>query len=265
MPPALVTRSLAIFAIVVLALTAAGQLHAGSQVAFGEGEESQLDRKNVAGEFDYYALVLSWSPTHCASLEGDDDELQCRSRDGRRYAFVLHGLWPQYARGYPESCRLRRKPYVPEELIQSMLDVMPSRGLIIHEYRKHGSCSGLNPFAYYALSRRLYETITIPEPYRNPFETVFVSPEVLKQEFARANPGLTPEMIAVSCTGRDNRLHAIRVCFSKSGEPIACGENEAQRPLCSAREITLPPVRSRKDPHAGKPAGSLGSPLPGPR
>src|SRR5689334_13733545 len=62
---------------------------------------------SVAGQFDYYALVMSWSPTHCSTPEGEDDAQQCSRRDGRRYAFVLHGLWPQYDRGYPESCRTR--------------------------------------------------------------------------------------------------------------------------------------------------------------
>src|SRR5689334_10471418 len=33
------------------------------------------------GDFDYYVLVLSWSPTHCSSQSGHghDDDMQCRS------------------------------------------------------------------------------------------------------------------------------------------------------------------------------------------
>ena len=51
-----------------------------------------------------------------------------------------------------------------------MLDIMPSRKLVIHEYRLHGTCSGLHPAPYYALARRLFTRIRIPERYQNPFE-----------------------------------------------------------------------------------------------
>ena len=32
---------------------------------------------------------------------------------GRPYAFVLHGLWPQYERGWPQDCRSSDRGYVP--------------------------------------------------------------------------------------------------------------------------------------------------------
>ncbi|MGI9404557.1 MAG: hypothetical protein ACR2OF_08650, partial [Hyphomicrobium sp.] len=53
-------------------------------------------QKHVAGEFDYYALVLSWSPTECLTSTRGRSDAQCARRDGKRYGFVLHGLWPQY-------------------------------------------------------------------------------------------------------------------------------------------------------------------------
>lgn len=66
----------------------------------------------VAGVFDYYVLSLSWSPTFCLTHQNDS---QC---SGKGYGFVLHGLWPQYARGgWPQSferdaldrCRARER------------------------------------------------------------------------------------------------------------------------------------------------------------
>lgn len=209
--------------------------------------------RHVAGRFDYYALVLSWSPTHCASEEGRrrDSELQCNRRDGRRYNFVLHGLWPQYERGFPGDCATRERPFVPERLIDSMMDIMPARGLVIHEYRKHGTCSGLTPTEYYDLARSLFKGIRIPERYVNPFDVQFVAPEQLMREFAAANPGLEPDMMAVSCGGPGNRLRELRVCFNKAGKLRACGGNENQRRLCSARQMYVPPVRSSwKSPNA---------------
>lgn len=216
--------------------------YGASPKSYGDSDRG----RNMPGEFDYYALVLSWSPTHCAEPEGQDDEMQCARRDGRRYSFVLHGLWPQYERGYPESCRTRRRPFVPQPVIDGMLDIMPSTGLIIHEYKKHGTCSGFDPQGYFEMSRRLFRKIRIPESYINPYESQFVSPEDLEEEFLDANPGLEEDMISVSCGGAGNRLREVRICFTKEGSLRACGPNEAQRKLCSAQRMFVPPVRSQK-------------------
>lgn len=205
---------------------------------------SQERTPNVAGDFDYYALVMSWSPTYCATADRPDSQ-QCERRDGRRFSFVLHGLWPQYERGYPENCRLRRRPFVPEETIDSMLDIMPSRGLIIHEYRKHGTCSGLDAISYYRLSRQLFQRIRIPDKYRNPMELQFTTADDVRRDFLRANPDLPADSIAVSCArGNRARLREVRICFNRNGQPKSCGSNENARRLCSASEVFVPPVRS---------------------
>jgi ribonuclease T2 len=197
---------------------------------------------SAPGAFDYYSLVLSWSPTHCETPEGRDDEAQCARRDGRRYAFILHGLWPQYERGYPEDCPARTT-WVPQPVIDGMLDIMPSKGLIIHEYRKHGTCSGLSPEAYYRMARRLYEGLKIPDRFRSPTAAQFLDPDEVIDAFVAANPQLRPEMMAIVCGGPGSRLRDIRVCFSKNGAPRACGVNEDQDRLCRSTRLNVPPVR----------------------
>lgn len=203
-------------------------------------------RRNTAGDFDYYALVLSWSPTHCASDAGADDGMQCNRQDGKRYSFIVHGLWPQYQRGYPENCMRTGSSFIPEQVIDRVFDVMPSKKLIIHEYRKHGTCSGLAPFAYFEFIRKEFAEIKIPERFVNPFESQFVAPGDLVSEFVGKNPALKPEMIAVSCGGAGNRLKEIRICLSKTGEPIACGSNENSKRLCQASKMFVPPARSSR-------------------
>lgn len=223
---------------------------------------------HTAGEFDYYSLVLSWSPTHCSESDGRDDELQCNRRDGRRYAFVLHGLWPQYERGFPESCPVRGRAFVPEPTIDRMLDIMPSRGLIIHEYRKHGTCSGLTANEYFDLAHKLFRTIEIPDRFKNPYESQFVSPREAEQLFLEENDELGSDMIAVSCRGSGNRLREIRICFSKDGKPRTCGRNEDQRDLCRADRMFVPPVRSTKfepDTSDARRKAMPSNPLPAPR
>jgi ribonuclease T2 len=230
---------------VLSALSLAQQRLGGAWWGDGKGDG---DGHNVAGQFDYYALALSWSPTHCSTPEGEDDTLQCSRRDGRRYAFVLHGLWPQYERGYPESCRIGQRPFVPQSVIDGMLDIMPSKGLIIHQYRKHGTCSGLAPDAYFKLARRLFDSVRIPDRYANPFEPQFLSPDNLVDDLVAANPGLKPDMVAVSCGGPGSRLEEVRICLTREGAFRSCGANEDEHRLCRSDRIQVPPVRSTKRP-----------------
>ncbi len=221
----------------------------GERVAYSDKSKQRQGYKrrkerNVAGEFDYYALVLSWSPTFCATRDRKRPDRQCNIKKGRGYAFVLHGLWPQYNRGFPDTCWTRQKPFVPRRTIDSMLDIMPSPGLVIHEFKKHGTCTGLSPEGYYDLSRKLYNTIKIPQRYKQPLQQQMVSPEQLKKEFIAVNPGLRTNMMAVSCRGSGNRLREVRFCFSRDGALQACGRNESQKRLCSAQRMFVPPVRT---------------------
>src|SRR5690554_6629487 len=72
--------------------------------AAAEAQRQTYDNRNTyrsldkPGEFDYYALVLSWSPTYCADRASNRYERQCDHNAPRPYAFVLHGLWPQHKR-----------------------------------------------------------------------------------------------------------------------------------------------------------------------
>jgi ribonuclease T2 len=219
---------------------------------------------NQAGRFDYYALVLSWSPTYCASRERNDDDPQCDRRDGRRFAFVLHGLWPQHERGWPQDCPTRERPFVPRATIDQMLDIMPSPKLVIHEYRKHGTCSGLAPNAYFDFARKAFTNVKIPQRYVRPNQAFFVTPGELKQEFVAANAQLKPDMMAISCGGPGGRLREVRICMSREGQFRSCGRNEDQDRLCRQGRMYVPPVRGTAD---GERDGGRQppSPLPGPQ
>src|SRR5689334_7347405 len=90
---------------------------------------AQDRRQNRPGQFDFYVLALSWSPSFCeASAErGRAPKEQC---GGRPYSFVVHGLWPQYEhRGFPEFCQ-NPAPRLDRNIVSSMLDLMPAPRLI---------------------------------------------------------------------------------------------------------------------------------------
>ena len=135
------------------------------------------------GQFDYYLLSLSWSPSYCAGLTRDGYDPQCHRRDGKRYSFVLHGLWPQFERGWPQDCPTADRGFVPRPTADRMLDIMPSDKLVFHEYRKHGTCSGLSVDGYFDLARKLYGKVTVPSRYQDLNDPRFaISPTEMTRE-----------------------------------------------------------------------------------
>ena len=253
------TRSLTAAALLMLLLPAVDALAQRSQPygGFDRGRQQSGRPKVITqpGDFAYYLLSLSWSPSYCAGLQRDGYDPQCHRRDGKRYSFVLHGLWPQFERGWPQDCPSADKGFVPRPIANQMLDIMPSDKLVFHEYRKHGVCSGLGVEGYFDLARRAYQQVRIPERFQQVTdERLFVSPTELRQAFLDANPGLRPDALAVVCGGPGNRLQEVRICLDKEAKFRACGRNEDQRKLCSAPSMYVPPVRPEAP--AGVGAGS---------
>lgn len=188
------------------------------------------------GAFDFYVLSLSWSPSYCATRDRPDG-LQCGGP--RPFAFVVHGLWPQYEKGYPQDCD-RSAPRLPQRQIDGMLDLMPSPGLVIHEWRKHGTCSGLSATAYFDLVRSARAKVQIPPSYVNPTDYRMVSPAEVETAFIAANPGLEANMLSVDCD--KTRLREVRICLSKSLTFRPCPEVDAKS--CPAgRRLAVPPLR----------------------
>jgi len=218
--------------------------------------------RDPAGTFDYYLLSLSWSPTYCAG-RGRQPDPQCGPR-GRPFAFVLHGLWPQFERGWPQDCPSPDRGFVPRSIAERMGDIMPNERLVFHAYRKHGTCSGLGVEGYFALARRLYQKVKVPQRFAAPTHEPFtIAPGELVDAFLAANPGLKADMIAVVCAGPGNRLREVRICFDRGGNFRACGPNEKQSKLCSAGHMYVPPVRPLWGSSTPSEEGSLT--LPGPR
>jgi ribonuclease T2 len=199
-----------------------------------------LAKQPRAGAFDYFVLALSWSPSYCASSAGQNDTSQCSP--GRRFAFVVHGLWPQYDQGWPQNCATEES-WVSQYEIDLMMPVMPSKKLIIHEWKKHGSCAGVSQKDYFRATRLLFEKVKIPARYLSPTADVVTTPEQLVTDFVKTNKGLTADMLSVQCGNSKDRarLSELRVCLDKRGNFGACGGNEARS--CQAKQLVMPQVR----------------------
>jgi ribonuclease T2 len=204
---------------------------------FGGGAAAQDRRQNEPGQFDFYVLSLSWSPSFCeASGErGTPPQQQCGARP---YSFVVHGLWPQYDKGFPEFCQYPA-PRLDRNIMTSMLDLMPAPRLIYHEWDKHGTCSGLNQRAYFETIRKARAQVKIPEAYLDPKQILTVTPDEVEEAFVEANAGLTRDAIAVTCGGR--RLDEVRICIGKDLRFRPCPEIDSR--ACRRDKVVMPPVR----------------------
>lgn len=189
-----------------------------------------------AGAFDYYVLSLSWSPTWCA-LEGDARQSpQCDPQ--KDFGWVLHGLWPQYERGWPSYCQTpHRNPSRAQTA--KMADIMGTSGLAWHQWKKHGTCSGLSAEAYFSLARRAYETVERPGVFRKLTSPVRLPAGVIEEAFVKANGALDPEEITITC--KSGRIQEARICLTRGLEPRACG-SDVQRD-CTLTKALFDPVR----------------------
>jgi ribonuclease T2 len=204
------------------------------------GTASAQDRRqNTPGEFDYYVLSLSWSPSFCeaAPARGTEGRAQAQC-GGRPFSFVVHGLWPQYEHGFPEYCE-RPSPRLERSIMTSMLDVMPAPGLIFNEWDKHGTCSGLGARAYFETVRKARAAVKIPEEFLQLSEPKTLAPDQIENAFIKVNPGLSNADMAVTCNR--TRLSEVRICLSKDLQFRAC--EEIERRGCRRDQVTMPPMR----------------------
>jgi ribonuclease T2 len=99
--------------------------------------------------FDFYLLALTSHPAFCADGHGRKPE--CRT--GASIPLSIHGLWPERleAGRYPRDCpgpELDLDPGFQQELSRLMPGM--SDGLHQHEWRRHGTCTGLGDDEYFA-------------------------------------------------------------------------------------------------------------------
>jgi ribonuclease T2 len=200
---------------------------------------AQDGRQNAPGEFDYYVLSLSWSPSFCEAAaergNGGRSQAQC---GGRPFSFVVHGLWPQYEHGFPSNCQ-RPSPRLDHRIMTSMLDLMPAPGLIYNEWDKHGTCAGLGARAYFETIRKAYAAVKIPAEFSQLADPKTIAPAEIEDAFIKVNPGLSNSAIAVTCNR--TRLSEVRICLTKDLQFRSC--EEIDRRGCRRDQVVMPPMR----------------------
>jgi ribonuclease T2 len=180
---------------------------------------------SASQSFDYYLLNLSWSPEYC---HGHPSDIEC----ARHSTFVLHGLWPQNADGsYPQHCSNAPGPSNPSKYS----DIYPDPGLLQHEWKTHGTCSGLSPDAFFTVARQAFQSVTVPPTLVNLNHQISLPPAQILSLVSRSNPTLTSQNLALSCG--NNYLTAVEVCLDKTLRPTPCGPIRS----CRANSVKIPP------------------------
>ena len=190
-----------------------------------EGMEPARGNAQAMGSgFDYYLLNLSWSPEFCYS---HPSAAECAAHD----TFVLHGLWPENNDGaYPENCSSRPGPADPGQY----KDLYPDQGLLEHEWRTHGTCSGLSADAFFATVRTAYQSVKIPPTLANLNAQTAMAPDDILELFTQSNPKIPRASLALSCG--HNYLTAVEVCLDKALHPVPCNGVRS----CRASVVRIP-------------------------
>lgn len=177
------------------------------------------------GQFDYYLLNLSWAPEFCHNVEvlPANEHTAARRANaadecGTPHGFVLHGLWPQNTNGtWPANCSSRPGP----SNYAQYLDMTPSLTLLMHEWSKHGTCTTLQPDAFFQTARKAYQALKIPPALQHVDRALTLRPDDILGQFYRSNPAYPQGSILLSC-GR-NYLTAIEACLDRNTlRPVAC-------------------------------------------
>ena len=189
-----------------------------------------------AGDFDYYVLSLSWSPTWCA-LTGDARRSpQCE--DDADFGWVLHGLWPQYDSGWPSYYRTsERNPSRADTAAEA--DLFGTSGNAWHQWNKHGRCTGLSAPEYYRLAREAYDRVQRPEVFRKITAPIRLPALVVEEAFLEENEALTADQITVTC--KAGRLQEVRVCMTRDLGFRRCGPDVIRD--CRMDDALMAPIR----------------------
>jgi ribonuclease T2 len=62
---------------------------------------------------------------------------------------------------------------------------------------------------------------------------------VVEEAFVKANPGLEPDMITVTCNS--GYIEEVRICLSRDLDPVPCGRDVIRD--CAASDAVFDPIR----------------------
>ena len=165
-----------------------------------------------------YTLALSWSPEFCKPRKRQPRHArQCGGKAGL-FGLVVHGLWPESGRSWPQWCAAQRQP-LPREVAANMC-VSPSAALVARQWAKHGACMARRPATYFKVTRILWSGLRLPDLDRVSREDGLTA-GTIRTRFADANPGWPRMAVGVQLNAR-GWLEELQLCYDKRFMPTRC-------------------------------------------
>lgn len=210
-------------------LAQAFQCRIPTEIPPAPAESGQPLRVPVTG----YTLALSWSPEFCRGKESDlRQRLQCSGAMGR-FGFVVHGLWPEGAKAFPQYCRKVPPPSLA--VVRAQLCRTPTVDLIAHEWAKHGSCMAGDAAGYFKVSNILADSIRYPAMERLSRDPALTAGK-LRAALAAANPGRPAQSFGL-LVSRSGWLREVIVCMNRRFRPIRCPSRQYGPPEGAALKV----------------------------
>ena len=187
--------------------------------------------------FDFYVMSLSWSPGFCDAGGEDKSPAQCAAGSGE--GFVVHGLWPDNRMSAdPEDCDPNANASSAD--LAGARGLYPTDSLAAYEYRKHGTCTGLNPADYFAVVRYVRDQLKIPDMLKAPRQAQRFSPDAIEQAFIAANANLHADNMAVTCARGE--LIDVRICLTRDLKAFSTCPKVSGH-TCQRAALTVSPLR----------------------
>ena len=165
-----------------------------------------------------YTVALSWSPEFCRTRGGDRSHArQCSGRTGR-FGLIVHGLWPDGGRSWPQWCAPRVA--LTGIALRRNLCVTPSARLIARQWAKHGACMTRDPARYLAMTRIVARRLGYPDLDRLSRQEPLTAGDI-REALAAANRGLEPAHVGVVLNER-GWLREVRICLNRRFRPGPC-------------------------------------------
>eukprot|EP00882_Tetradesmus_deserticola_P005671 GHRQ01005971.1.p1 GENE.GHRQ01005971.1~~GHRQ01005971.1.p1 ORF type:complete len:293 (+),score=53.38 GHRQ01005971.1:302-1180(+) len=202
---------------------------------------------NLNTDFDYFYLVRQWPATFC-------NDHYCTHRPPKKYAFTVHGLWPQRRDGtWPEFCDAASNLNIDdiEDLLPELEQAWPSwssADMVFwnHEWTRHGTCAEAivgHQHAFFQTVLSLHSKLDIQEAFNArqivPSNNVRYHAEGLKQALNDAY-GVMPH---ITCDAQ-GELAEVWMCIDKKLRPVDCVDGPHPHRIAQLRHRTASPAGS---------------------
>ncbi|MFT6072739.1 MAG: ribonuclease T2 [Dasania sp.] len=187
-----------------------------------------------------FLFVMSWSPAYCHERDPNGRQAQCYKKLPKQYRFIVHGLWPQ---GNPQNGKANNNqlsfcqktdPKLEASIVTDYFYLMPSSGLMAHQWKKHASCGNFTQQSYFKTIETLYQRFNGKALFADITKTQSFSLDALIDKITAKMPNISPhiskENIVIRC--RQSQLKEIRICLNSDYSPRQCRYSEVKSGGC---------------------------------